>query len=980
MSVPYLQVLLIEDNPGDAILLREMLLESAAIRFELVHVERLDQGLEQLARKQFDVILLDLSLPDSQGLSTLNQVYQRASTIPIVVLTGLDDEAVAVKAAQVGAQEYLIKDQINSRLVIHTLRYAIERKRVEQQLRLQAAALESAANGIVITDRDGVVVWTNPAFTDLTGYSGPEMVGENTRILKSGQHSPSFYQKMWDTILAGEVWHGELINRRKDGQLYVEEMTITPVRDFSSRITHFIAIKQDVTQRKRAEKELRTQKQMFENLVEVARATAERPSLESTLESALEIALNLTSADLGSLVLFDQKGGFQHSVLAREKLTPEQHRDIVCLTLEDGLAHWVARNHQAILSNDINQDERWRVLPGIPYLVQAVLSVPILSGNKVLGVLTLTHSTASFEREDVELMQAATNQMALALQNAQMYEEQRRQADRQSTLYQVLRSVGGHLDSETVAQVAVETVATLTNWPAVALFQPDRIAGDILIQTATGLLSQVEGSYLPTDQTIEGEALQTAQPQYCADLDTEPQYVRALPAIRSALAVPLRRGERVLGILGIESDQKDALDDDEILLAESLAEAIALAMDNARLYTAAQHELALQRRAERLELVNRIARAVSATLNLDDLVETVHQQVATLFQSDLFLLALYDQESAELDCRLVVEQGVRKPPQRLELGTGRIAWIIDNREALLIQSAEEKEACPPLDLKIAAIENYVSWLGVPMSVGDRVIGVITTQSCEPHTYGKEEELLLNIIADQVAAAVENARLYEEVSQQREQLRALGARLAETQEAERQHLARELHDQIGQNLTALGINLNIVRAQMPMADHSRLDDTLALVEQTTDRIRNVMAELRPPVLDDYGLVAALHWYADRFASRTGITVVVRGQEPTPRLDPSLENALFRIAQEALNNVAKHAHAKQVTILMEVLDEAIRMNVADDGIGFDPASSTRADGRHGWGLLSMRERAEAVGGHCSVESAPHQGTRVIVEVGR
>jgi PAS domain S-box-containing protein len=130
-----------------------------------------------------------------------------------------------------------------------------ERKRAEQQIHLQATALKAAANGIVITNAQGSITWVNPAFTALTGYTFEEALGRNPRILKSGKHDKDFYKKMWETIKSGQVWHGDLINRHKDGSLYFEEQTVTPVLNEAGEILHFIAIKQDVTRRKRAEEE-----------------------------------------------------------------------------------------------------------------------------------------------------------------------------------------------------------------------------------------------------------------------------------------------------------------------------------------------------------------------------------------------------------------------------------------------------------------------------------------------------------------------------------------------------------------------------------------------------------------------------------------------------------------------------------------------------------------------------------------------------
>ena len=121
---------------------------------------------------------------------------------------------------------------------------------------IQVTALSAAANGILIINRNGQIEWSNPAATQLTGYSAAELLGQNPRMLKSGVHSDDYYRKLWDTILAGRVWQGETVNRRKDGSLYTELQTITPVRDERGEITHFIAIKQDISSEKQAQSEL----------------------------------------------------------------------------------------------------------------------------------------------------------------------------------------------------------------------------------------------------------------------------------------------------------------------------------------------------------------------------------------------------------------------------------------------------------------------------------------------------------------------------------------------------------------------------------------------------------------------------------------------------------------------------------------------------------------------------------------------------
>jgi PAS domain S-box-containing protein len=162
----------------------------------------------------------------------------------------------------------LTKMEVDGKVALQaTVRDLTERKLVEEQMRLQSAALKAAANAIIITDSRGIIKWVNPAFTTLTGYSSEEVIGKTPRILKSGKQDSSFYHELWKTITEGRVWHGELINRRKDGSLYADEMTITPVRDDNGNVLQFIAIKQEVTQQRAAEAALRIRDRAFDTSV-----------------------------------------------------------------------------------------------------------------------------------------------------------------------------------------------------------------------------------------------------------------------------------------------------------------------------------------------------------------------------------------------------------------------------------------------------------------------------------------------------------------------------------------------------------------------------------------------------------------------------------------------------------------------------------------------------------------------------------------
>ncbi len=224
----------------------------------------------------------------------------------------------------------------------------------------------------------------------------------------------------------------------------------------------------------------------------------------------------------------------------------------------------------------------------------------------------------------------------------------------------------------------------------------------------------------------------------------------------------------------------------------------------------------------------------------------------------------------------------------------------------------------------------------------------------------------------------------ETRRREERLRMLAARLAEVEEEERGHLARELHDQVGQALTAVSLSVGIARNRLHSAGETdsteRLDDALAQLTDVSRSIRDVMTELRPAILDDYGIVAALEWYTEAFSGRAGLPAEVVAGDPDLRLDPAAETALFRIAQEALTNAAKHAGAGRVVVSVEATDGTVRLEVRDDGCGFEAPEGYPRGTDGGWGLAIMRERAAAVGGTLSVDSSPGQGTMVVVELPR
>jgi signal transduction histidine kinase len=274
---------------------------------------------------------------------------------------------------------------------------------------------------------------------------------------------------------------------------------------------------------------------------------------------------------------------------------------------------------------------------------------------------------------------------------------------------------------------------------------------------------------------------------------------------------------------------------------------------------------------------------------------------------------------------------------------------------------------------------------VPLRVKGQVIGTLGLSRDQPgHPYTPDDQVLLQELADRASLTIQNAQLFEQVQGAREQLGALSRRLLEVQESERRALTTELHDRVGQNLTGLSINLQNIKAllsdEAAKSLATKFDDAQALLEETTRQIRDIMAELYLPELEEYGLAAALEIYAERAASRGNLELVADLPDLSPpRLPADIRIALFRAAQEAISNVLKHAHATWLEIRLQGEDGRVRLTIEDNGQGFDPKATSQKEAPS-WGLKIMRERIESIGGKLYIESRPGEGTQTIFEIER
>lgn len=280
--------------------------------------------------------------------------------------------------------------------------------------------------------------------------------------------------------------------------------------------------------------------------------------------------------------------------------------------------------------------------------------------------------------------------------------------------------------------------------------------------------------------------------------------------------------------------------------------------------------------------------------------------------------------------------------------------------------------------QVALFEQAIT---VPLQAKNDLVGVLVICHADPTSLEGKKSLLLTM-GQELAIAIQNAQLYQQV-QEREALKGdLLRRSVQVQEEERKRISRELHDGIGQIFTALALGLSGVEETMPRDPNlarKQIGNLKEMSIRAITEMRQLVSDLRPPQLDDLGLVPALHWLANEWRERLQIDVQVQVNGYRRRLTPEMETILFRITQEGLTNIAKHARAKHATIHLAFEADLVKLVVEDDGVGMTPEQINRRLPRYlGWGLAGIRERAALVGGQVHIDSAPGQGTRLSVHI--
>jgi signal transduction histidine kinase len=391
----------------------------------------------------------------------------------------------------------------------------------------------------------------------------------------------------------------------------------------------------------------------------------------------------------------------------------------------------------------------------------------------------------------------------------------------------------------------------------------------------------------------------------------------------------------------------------------------------------------LKRSNQELTALNMVIAAINRFLKLSDIISTLHMLLADHLHIDAGAILLYHEED---DC-LALESAWGLPDALVHdlshtpMHLTHNAHIVYEQVPIIVSDMRSDavlmRVIPPDPPDTPAEEEY-KWvyLGIPLLAQGKTQGVVNLFKHEQSATSTDQFAFFVTLGQQVGSAMQNARLFAEVVAGREHLQHLSHQLVKVQEAERYAIARELHDEVGQILTGLNLTLEMV-ARLPVEEvYPRLEEAHTMVNDLMLRVREMSLQLRPPMLDDLGLLAALLWHVERYTSQTGIVVHFRQAGLERRFAAEVEIAIYRMVQEALTNVARYAGTSDVVVRLWSNDAMLGVQIEDQGNGFDPEEVLS---RHTTsGLSGMRERLRLLGGELQIDAAPGQGCCLAVEI--
>ncbi|MFQ5341221.1 MAG: GAF domain-containing protein [Anaerolineae bacterium] len=700
------------------------------------------------------------------------------------------------------------------------------------------------------------------------------------------------------------------------------------------------------------------------------------------MNCATKVAVEVLDADRCSIFLPDPLSG-ELVLQAGHGWGPEHFGNFRLKFGLDSAAGYAVAERTPVVVPDMAHEDRFSVPDMfIQQGLRSALSTPMLIEGRPIGAMLInTCGVRRFTEAEVKLLSLIANQTAIALENARLYDAAQHRAQQFRLINEVGRRITSILNVDELMNEVARLVQETFGYYNVNI---GLLEGDHLVIRAS------EGGYEAGASPVGyrervgcgvGIACWVAEhgrPFLVNDVSVEPRYqlLEALRCTRAELAVPIKIGDRVLGVLDVESDQVNDFDPRDIPLLESLAAQVAVALENARLYEAEQHA------RQSAETLQETARILTATLDLEEalgriLVELkkviAYDSAAVLLVRHSRLAVVASQHVADVDPNMGVLLPIDDPFFQQVSRTG---------QPVVLQDAQADPRFTG-----AGQTGYVrGWVCAPLTVKDSAIGCLTVDSRRVGAYDDADGRTIAAFARQAAIAIENARLWNELRRKEEMRGWLIEKIISAQEDERRRVSRELHDDAGQSLTSLAMLLRVVEEQAHgLAIEPQISEVRALTSTVRDGVHRLAQALRPSTLDQMGLVAAVRQQVRQLQQQFDVEVSFRadgfdqhGHDEASRLPSQVEITLYRIVQEALNNVMKHSNADQVAVALFNRGDRVVATIADNGLGFDADAVLQSTKQRGLGLLGMQERTMLLDGKLVIDSAPDEGTTVCVEV--
>ena len=675
------------------------------------------------------------------------------------------------------------------------LRDITERKQSEEELRKLSRAVEQSASTIVITNTLGQIEYVNPKFTETTGYTAEEVMGKNPRILKSGHTPPEAYGRLWKAITAGEEWHGELLNRKKNGELYWESATISPIFNELKEPTHFIAVKEDITERKQNEAETRRRADEFAALYETARDLAAQYNLPTLLNTIVERARILLQTPGGGIYLYDETRGDLEMILAVGSPVPTGTR----LKMGEGMAGRVAQTQQRLIVDDYHTWDGRSLqteFESVPF--RAILEVPMLYGGKVIGVLVVHENVESerkFTEVDAHLLSLFAEYAASAVHAARLLQETRRRAEETTALLETSVALTS-LDLASTLQTIGDRAQSLFAADGCRIFlleEDDETLRCVLaLQETSEAFSDLK---IKLGEGVTGAVAASGRSEIVNEMQNDPRamQIRGTPDEEAIMFAPLKERDDTIGVLSVRRmGTQQPFQPSDLVLLEALASMAASAVSKARLFEEAQQRLA------ELAAVYENGLAVGRLLEPQAIGERIIQTFAQYLSWHHVTIRLCKENSDELELIAFhiphLEDGItaneahRMKTHVSRVGQGLSGWVVETGQPVRTSHLTDDPHY------VQTYEDMQSGLYMPLKIGDRVIGVISVESEKTDAFSEQDERLLATLANQAATVFETARLYQSAQQEIWERRIAEGALRQSEENYRR-LAQELEERV-----------------------------------------------------------------------------------------------------------------------------------------------------------------------------------------